>query len=896
MAEQKLIELAEAAASLTDAEAKACINNGDHPCGGVVISGGSSKTKISQPVVLDDEMPPVMSNTFCPVGYVTKPRPQYVKRLFDVNFPYPEISYPYHGGLPLSPSFTEASPFFRADHHVVAEEDAAKEIPDLEMETLDLTSTTSLTPLKALDLLSDVSSRVVVAPEVPVSGGGGLDYVSSNLSVVTLRVPDSSLPVSQTLGATAQSESEYSLHDIKMRLEVRANTGDFPPSEPYVSSEGATFLNDELPMESVGSGELRNIRDCLQQQKGAVGWAGNAEQVDIRAQKYFSYWSPHPHVQTYLEPVHHFPATSSATATAAAVATLPEISVFVPPNAQSKSAAQYSYSNHAMALPHAEYHQQQTARYYKAETTVDAKASVIKMFSNTRAKGRAIYKMYPPMPPPLQLMGGRTPATVLNASENRSEELNHVIKTDIETEAAPQFDPLSIVVEEVCSQPHEKEILDPFRDSLVDGSVNRNRKSVLCCRKCFRCPSSSADFCLLSSPGEMPRGHARKLKIKLKKEPGDAVTKNIHSAAVVIRRSRLNSTLSCPFCPRFFANTSNVARHIRIFHPANYKPRRTLTQNVCKPLARSNGWRCKSANAVSVGIQCTLASSAADDAMVGSVLYPTTTTITKSKGSTPDYAAESTAGKSDGGRAVVTSSFSGTDRSWGARTPRDKSKSTKVSAETDVSSSLTPRPAKTRERKTKQRKTSVTGSIPPPPLVLPPSVNATKRGSVTYSTPRQHSSPKRSLPSSVKKLSHKFSSSPSSTENLPSSTSIRPLNFRTKPRTRVNSKIPCPYCPRFFSVMSNLKRHTRMQHSDVFVFDCNVCLRKFSMRRTLKKHMLDHAHDRPFQCADCLSRFEFRDQLRVHGQRHVIEKFPCHDCGLTFYTLNHLKQHLQLHH
>ena len=49
-------------------------------------------------------------------------------------------------------------------------------------------------------------------------------------------------------------------------------------------------------------------------------------------------------------------------------------------------------------------------------------------------------------------------------------------------------------------------------------------------------------------------------------------------------------------------------------------------------------------------------------------------------------------------------------------------------------------------------------------------------------------------------------------------------------------QIPCPYCHRRFSVMSNLKRHTKQQHQDVFVFVCNVCGDKFNMRKKLRRH------------------------------------------------------------
>ncbi|KAL8575635.1 hypothetical protein ACOMHN_028656 [Nucella lapillus] len=123
------------------------------------------------------------------------------------------------------------------------------------------------------------------------------------------------------------------------------------------------------------------------------------------------------------------------------------------------------------------------------------------------------------------------------------------------------------------------------------------------------------------------------------------------------------------------------------------------------------------------------------------------------------------------------------------------------------------------------------------------------------------------------------------------------LNFRTKKRTRINSTIPCPYCQRLFSVMSNLKRHTKQQHSDVNVFVCNVCSYKINMRRKLNKHMKQvHLAAFPHTCTDCLARFRTEAEVKAHGTDHDIARFPCDDCKLTFYTKEHLEDHISHYH
>ncbi|XP_071445072.1 zinc finger protein 468-like [Hetaerina americana] len=84
--------------------------------------------------------------------------------------------------------------------------------------------------------------------------------------------------------------------------------------------------------------------------------------------------------------------------------------------------------------------------------------------------------------------------------------------------------------------------------------------------------------------------------------------------------------------------------------------------------------------------------------------------------------------------------------------------------------------------------------------------------------------------------------------------------------------------------------------ADVVTYKCAVCLKAFSQKYTLKRHMRIHAGQRPYECEICFKGFNHKQHLEGHMLAHTGERpHKCETCTKTFALKHHLKDHIRIH-
>lgn len=78
------------------------------------------------------------------------------------------------------------------------------------------------------------------------------------------------------------------------------------------------------------------------------------------------------------------------------------------------------------------------------------------------------------------------------------------------------------------------------------------------------------------------------------------------------------------------------------------------------------------------------------------------------------------------------------------------------------------------------------------------------------------------------------------------------------------------------------------------VFECSTCHKLFTMRDTIKKHLIRHTGQRCFQCTKCNKNFMFKYGLKCHMMTHT-GKMPCvcAICGGKFIENSKLEVHMR---
>ena len=96
----------------------------------------------------------------------------------------------------------------------------------------------------------------------------------------------------------------------------------------------------------------------------------------------------------------------------------------------------------------------------------------------------------------------------------------------------------------------------------------------------------------------------------------------------------------------------------------------------------------------------------------------------------------------------------------------------------------------------------------------------------------------------------------------------------------------CDLCGKILSCKKNLKKHYKL-HSNIRNYVCKICNKSYKRSDHLKRHMITHNPEpNYYECDYCLKRFSLNYHLtshlkNVHGQ-YKLKLYKCPDCDLYF--------------
>ncbi len=105
----------------------------------------------------------------------------------------------------------------------------------------------------------------------------------------------------------------------------------------------------------------------------------------------------------------------------------------------------------------------------------------------------------------------------------------------------------------------------------------------------------------------------------------------------------------------------------------------------------------------------------------------------------------------------------------------------------------------------------------------------------------------------------------------------------------------CSLCIRSFSCKQALKRHMIVNTGEK-PQTCKQCSKSFSQVANLQRHMRVHTGEKPYNCSQCSKSFIQSSGLKSLLRTHSGEKpYSCSLCSKTFSHLSSLPVHLRIH-
>lgn len=109
----------------------------------------------------------------------------------------------------------------------------------------------------------------------------------------------------------------------------------------------------------------------------------------------------------------------------------------------------------------------------------------------------------------------------------------------------------------------------------------------------------------------------------------------------------------------------------------------------------------------------------------------------------------------------------------------------------------------------------------------------------------------------------------------------------------------CAECDKTFADYGGLRYHIDHFHKKIKNYECDICGTFFSCKRIITNHIRGvHLKnvEKMFQCALCLKKFSTDSALYIHKQSHeTVYKFTCQVCERKFRSLCKLKIHMTMH-
>ena len=106
----------------------------------------------------------------------------------------------------------------------------------------------------------------------------------------------------------------------------------------------------------------------------------------------------------------------------------------------------------------------------------------------------------------------------------------------------------------------------------------------------------------------------------------------------------------------------------------------------------------------------------------------------------------------------------------------------------------------------------------------------------------------------------------------------------------------CGVCNMNFSTKRILKIHLREQHMGGKPYTCEFCEKTFTEAGSLKKHRIIHTGEKLYKCEICEKTFTQASALKTHRRIHTGEKpYACEICGKSFNLNSNLLRHKRIH-
>ncbi|XP_055954410.1 zinc finger protein 260 [Patella vulgata] len=111
-----------------------------------------------------------------------------------------------------------------------------------------------------------------------------------------------------------------------------------------------------------------------------------------------------------------------------------------------------------------------------------------------------------------------------------------------------------------------------------------------------------------------------------------------------------------------------------------------------------------------------------------------------------------------------------------------------------------------------------------------------------------------------------------------------------------NQGCSCNICGKVYKDQYILKMHVKMVHMPAEVlFECNICLKKFTRKAHLKRHLRIHDPEKPFKCPHCDYRGCERSDISKHLLIHEEPKHVCEVCNKAFRHIKNKELHVKRH-
>ncbi|OAD55101.1 hypothetical protein WN48_05576 [Eufriesea mexicana] len=91
------------------------------------------------------------------------------------------------------------------------------------------------------------------------------------------------------------------------------------------------------------------------------------------------------------------------------------------------------------------------------------------------------------------------------------------------------------------------------------------------------------------------------------------------------------------------------------------------------------------------------------------------------------------------------------------------------------------------------------------------------------------------------------------------------------------------------------KKNKAISLQDISSLTCDICHQEFSKQTLYRKHMENHAEEKPHRCPKCSASFNVPTNFTLHMATHNTGEPKCPECGKKFARMASLKSHMLLH-